>query len=207
MEGDANHDGKLSKDEVPPQFAERGFERADTNKDGFVDRAELVVFFQSQPRGPGGEGRGGRGGGGQPMSLEGGMKQMDRGLKGLKKSAFSAESRASDLELIQSLQGGIVAAKGHSGDVPMSKNAKAKFGEDKAAFQMAFRRQLIAALNESIALENAVLDGKANEAKASLAKLEKIGSDGHDLFKEEEEERGERGGGNRERRPTGGGQG
>jgi uncharacterized coiled-coil protein SlyX len=205
MAADANHDGKLSRDEAPPQFAERGFERADTNQDGFVDRAELVVFVQSQPRGPGGEGRAGRGG--QPQNLEGSMKQVERSVKGLQKSSFTAESRASDLDLVQSLQAGLVASKGRAGDVSMSKQAKAKFGEDTAAFQLAFRRDFIRALNEAIALENAVLDGKSAEAKAIVAKFEKIQEAGHSLFQEEEAEGAERGtGGNRERRrPAGAG--
>ncbi len=55
MTYDKNGDGKLSKDELPERLKPL-MDRADTNKDGFLDRAELTVVAQRQGRrnpGPG----------------------------------------------------------------------------------------------------------------------------------------------------------
>jgi Ca2+-binding EF-hand superfamily protein len=63
MAFDKDGDGKLSKDELPERM--RGLlERADANKDGFVDKDELTKHAQQAGRGRGparrgdGEGRG-----------------------------------------------------------------------------------------------------------------------------------------------------
>ena len=49
-ENDANHDGQLSKAEMPERMREM-FERADLNQDGFVTRDELTKAFESmRPR-------------------------------------------------------------------------------------------------------------------------------------------------------------
>ena len=45
-ENDANHDGKLSKAEMPERMREM-FERADLNQDGFVTRDEITKAFES----------------------------------------------------------------------------------------------------------------------------------------------------------------
>jgi EF hand len=64
-------DGKLTKDEVTDERLHRLFDRADTNKDGVVTKAELMALAaemdkedgQDGPRGgPGGRGPGGPGG-------------------------------------------------------------------------------------------------------------------------------------------------
>ncbi len=63
MTYDKNSDGKLSKDELPDRLKPL-MDRADANKDGFLDRAEVTGYAQQRERrGPGGaEGRGGEGG-------------------------------------------------------------------------------------------------------------------------------------------------
>ena len=50
---DSNHDGKLSRDEMP-EFLRDRFDVIDQNKDGFVSREEDRAFFRQ--RGPGGPG-------------------------------------------------------------------------------------------------------------------------------------------------------
>src|SRR5262249_6426823 len=67
MEFDKNADGKLAKDELPVRMQVL-MDRADANKDGFVDRAELTEYAKKQiERGPApgqGDGPPRRGGGG-----------------------------------------------------------------------------------------------------------------------------------------------
>jgi len=204
MQQDANGDGKLAKDEVQGPFAERAFDRADTNKDGFIDRAELEAFAKSGGmRGQGGQrGQGGPGGAapGGPVNVEGAMKQMNGAYKALNASAFDAASKASDLEAVQRLQMAIVGAKGGAGSLRMSDAAKAKFGDDKAAFETAYRRAMLESAKIAMELEMAILDGKSGEAKALVAKLHQTEESGHDLFKMDE-------GGGQGERPAGGREG
>ena len=70
MSFDANHDGKLAKEEVTDERLQRLFERADADKDGVVTKEELTTLAgqiqaerqQNGAGGPGGGGPGGRGG-------------------------------------------------------------------------------------------------------------------------------------------------
>ena len=56
MSQDANGDGKLSRDELPEAQAARMFDRGDTNKDGFLEIAEIeVIAKQGAMRAPVGE--------------------------------------------------------------------------------------------------------------------------------------------------------
>lgn len=59
---DKNNDGKVTKDEMPEQMRQRILERADTNKDGAIDKQEAEKMAE-QIRARGGGGRGGQGGG------------------------------------------------------------------------------------------------------------------------------------------------
>ena len=58
MSNDKDGDGKISKDEAPT-FLQNFFDNVDTNKDGFLDKAELDAM-----RSRGGRGGGAGGGGG-----------------------------------------------------------------------------------------------------------------------------------------------
>ena len=66
LQFDKDGDGKVSKEEAPPQMQER-FDMMDTNGDGFIDRADMDALRQrfQQGGGPGGPG-GGPGGPGGP---------------------------------------------------------------------------------------------------------------------------------------------
>ncbi|MFO0875426.1 MAG: EF-hand domain-containing protein [Phycisphaerales bacterium] len=188
MESDTNKDGKLSKEEMSGPLGERIFERADTNHDGFIDREELVVFAKVEVESRAAGREGGRGGarGGQPATFEGGMKQAGRAFNALKKSAFDRASRTGDLEAVQGLQSGLLAAKGQVSTVPMSEKAKAKFGSDKAAYETDFRRQLLKALGDAMALEVALLDDKSDAARAAFGRVVQAQDAGHLLFQEAE---------------------
>ncbi len=188
MQSDKDGDGKLSAEELPPQFAEI-FPAIDTNKDGFLDQNEILLLAKSQGEGRGGA-RGARGGaGGAPQNFEGAMKQVNRGFKGLKGSAFDATTKAKDLEQVQNIQAGLVAAKGMCSTVRMAPQAKAKYGDDNTKYQLDMRTQLIASLTTAIALESAVLAGDAAAAKSAFAKLDHQEDEGHESFKAEEDEK------------------
>ena len=187
MQSDKNGDGKLSAEELPPQFAEI-FPVIDTNKDGLLDQTEILVLAKSQGEARGGP-RGGRGGaGGAPQNFEGAMKQVNRGFKGLKGSQFDATTKAKDLEQVQNIQAGLVAAKGMASSVRMAPQAKAKYGDDNGKYVMDMRTQLLAALTISVALESAVLAGDSAAAKAAVAKLEVSEDKGHEEFQPDEDE-------------------
>ncbi len=187
MQSDKDGDGKLSAEELPPQFVEI-FPAIDTNKDGFLDQTEILVLAKSQGEGRGGP-RGGRGGaGGAPQNFEGAMKQVNRGFKGLKGSQFDATTKAKDLEQVQNIQAGLVAAKGMASSVRMAPQAKAKYGDDNGKYVMDMRTQLLAALTISVALESAVLAGDSAAAKAAVAKLEVSEDKGHEEFQPDEDE-------------------
>lgn len=199
MQMDANKDGKISKDEMPAQQVERMFDRADTNKDGFLDKAELEAFAKAgQARGQGGQ-PGGPGGGpggaqrGGAVNLEGAMKQINGAYKALKASAMDATSKSADLDAVQRMQMGIIGAKAGVATLKMSDAARAKFGEDKAGFEAAFRRKMLDSAKLSIELELAILDGKSAEAKAIVGKIHDAEESGHDVFKSDEREGGEAG--------------
>ena len=62
---DKNGDGKLAKDELPERM-QILMDRADANKDGFVDKAELTTFAEQAARRNPGDATPGPGGGGAP---------------------------------------------------------------------------------------------------------------------------------------------
>ncbi len=195
MNMDQNGDGKLSRDEMPPMLVERIFERADTNKDGFVERTELEVIAREGGAlrgmggqgGQGGQGGAGRGGaaGGAP-NMEASMKQANGAFRALRASALDASTQKADLEAVQRLQMGLVASKGAASAVPMSDAAKAKFGDDKAAYEREFRKAMITSIMTAFEIENAILSGNTAAAKAALEKLHESEESGHQLFQKDE---------------------
>ena len=192
MNMDQNGDGKLSRDEMPPMLVERIFERADTNKDGFVERTELEVIAKEGGAlrgmgGQGGQGGQGRGGaaGGAP-NMEASMKQANGAFRALRASALDASTQKADLEAVQRLQMGLVASKGAAAVVPMSDAAKAKFGDDKAAYEREFRKAMITSIMTAFEIENAILSGNTAAAKAALEKLHESEESGHQLFQKDE---------------------
>ena len=62
MQRDANGDGKLSIEEIPPPMQER-FEQMDANGDGFLDQQEISALGGRRGGPRGGPGSGGPGGG------------------------------------------------------------------------------------------------------------------------------------------------
>lgn len=185
MQADANGDGKLSREELPPQFGEI-FPVIDTNKDGFLEESEILVLASTQGGGGGGGVRSGSGG--APQNFEGAMKQVNRGFKGLEKSTFDATTKTKDLQQIQNVQAGLVAAKGMVSTVRMAPQAKAKYADDIAKYLLDMRMQLLVTLSISLELESAVLAGDSAAAKAAVEKLEASQEKGHEEFQPDEDE-------------------
>ncbi|MCB9844700.1 MAG: hypothetical protein H6811_01760 [Phycisphaeraceae bacterium] len=180
MENDANGDGKLSRDEVPERFG-AFFERVDGNSDGFLDREELETFAASRPgRGPGGPGGDAPEGG--PVDMHQSMERAGRALRGLQRSRFDAQSRGSDLEQVQAIEGALVAAKSVVDSAPMSPTAKEAFGDDREEFTTEFRLALIRAIQASLELEMMVLQNDQEGARDAFTALREAQEDGHDLF-------------------------
>ena len=98
-------------------------------------------------------------------------------------------------EAVQRLQMGLVGSKGTIASVPVSDAAKAKYGEDKAAYEKAFRKSLLASIMVSFEIEQAILDGDSAAAKAGLTKLHDTEESGHSLFQEGDEANNEKEGG------------
>jgi soluble cytochrome b562 len=184
MERDANADGKLSADELPGQFGAQLLATADSDGDGALVREEILVWARERP------GRGGFGGvgpAGAPESVHECMEQAGRAARGLRGAEFGADTRERDLATVQGIQQALVLAKSMIDQIEMSPNAKAKFGTDEEAYKIAFRKQIVAALGESLSLESAILDGNAEAAKASAGQLIEARNAGHDIFQDEDE--------------------
>ncbi len=203
MERDANGDGKLQRDELPGRFADRLFDAGDTNGDDVLDENELRALAESGNLGRGG--RGGRGGAGQggrggdggqggdaQVSFGQSMRMAGRGLRGLTGSELTAETMERDMQAVQSLQMGLVQAKGRLDAVRMSDKAKAKYGDDTKRFTRDFRISLVKALGETLAVETALAEGNGEKARVHLMRLQELQDANHDLFQTEGEDRGRR---------------
>ena len=202
MPNDRNGDGKLARDEVQGNFADRLFEQGDADKDGFLTKDELKAMAgrlgggrgPGGAGGPGGGGQGGPGGAGGEISFRGYMMQTGRAVRGLQRSAFDAASRESDLQGISAVEAGLVGAKLRLPTAPMAPQAQAKFANDENAIRMEMRKTLLKAIGDAIDLENAVIEGDSAKAQACLAKLNEMQDFGHGEFHPPEREGGERGG-------------
>lgn len=186
MENDANGDGKLARDEVTGRFADQMFETGDADKDGFLTREELAAYFESRPRF--GQPQPAGGPGGPAGTVDTHMRQAGQAMRALRRSPFSAESREDDLTRIGVIQASLVGAKSVIDPEHMAPQAKAKFGEDKAAYVNAMRREVIRAIRAALELEELIITGDSAGSRAALEKLIAVQREGHEQFQEPEEE-------------------
>ena len=219
MSQDANGDGKLARDEVPGPFADRIFERADTNGDGFVDRGELEIFAKSMParqggmRGegaPGGAGPGAPGGGGPasggPASggpASGGPgsvapnapANLEAAMKQVNRAYRQLRASGFDAASRERDLGSVQALQ--SGLLackampapPVTDAWKAKNGDDEAAYRVALRKAFVKTALVAMELEMAILEGDAARAKTLVEKIRDTQESGHALFQQEGDEK------------------
>lgn len=144
------------------------------------------------------------------MSFHDHMENAGRSFRGLGRAMRGAgAAEAADPAMLwrslDMLQFSLAGAKSRIEEVEMSDAAKAKFGEDRKAYQRALRVDLHAVIKEALALEEALIKGDAAAAGESARKLGDLQRDAHALFQPQDED-GEQP--ERPRRPGGrGGQG
>ena len=115
-----------------------------------------------QPGGPGGEGR--------APSVEGAMKRIERTMEALKLNIGDASKKEENLQAIWQIEASVVNAK--RGKLEHVKGDPAKAQAEFRRFQMEFMRKVLD-------MEQAVMDGKSEDAKAAFAKLNEIRDAGH----------------------------
>jgi hypothetical protein len=189
MENDANGDGKLSRGELPDRLADRMFEAADIDADGYLTEEELEKFFEGRSdrrsraeRGQQSQGRSV----GSAASFSMQMRTLGRSMRSLSRSDLAGSE--ADFEAVAAIQSALIDARRRLDTVKPSSAAKEKFGDDKAAFQRALRMQLLDAMMESVKLEVAIAEGDAAGAKDILRRIVGIRDAGHALFQSDEED-------------------
>ncbi len=129
---------------------------------------------------PGGEGRRGPGGEARQASVEGGMKSMGRPLRQLRSQITDGAKKEENLQLINDMQRGAVAAKGAKLSEKLLKNAK----DDAAKAEMSknFRKRMLALTKSLLEVESLLMDDKFDDAKAELEKAIKMRDEGHEAL-------------------------
>ncbi len=119
-----------------------------------------------RPRGPGGPG--GQGGE-RRMSIEGAMKIVNRNTKLLKAQIGDASKRDENLGFVNEMERGCVTAKG----LPLPKDVLEHASDDagKAKMRAEYRTQMLVMLKKLIQLDEAIGEGKLDQAKATLEEL------------------------------------
>jgi hypothetical protein len=226
MASDANKDGKLTLDEMDPQYGKTIMDRADANGDGFLTRDELIAMakariegrpLRGQPPRLGADDDGdrdrdhdanddSRSGARMGGSYHEAMEHAGRGLRGLRRSPMNASSLAKDLEAVQMMQMGLLMAKSRVDSVEMSENAEKIYGDDANAQHADMRLALIKVIIKTLQLEYALADGEGAKAKEIYAQIREMRSKAHDTFEPEDDDH-EHGDDDRNQRGKRGGRG
>ncbi|MBX3381378.1 MAG: hypothetical protein KF805_14885 [Phycisphaeraceae bacterium] len=139
-------------------------------------RAEQPAQEGQRPRQPGGPE--GRPQGERRISVEGAMKIMGRSLEKLEPQIGDASKRDENLTLINEMQRGCVIAKGLA--VPNDVLARAADDAAREKMKADYRADLLSVLKKLISLEEAVAEGKTEEAKSLLQQAVRAGNLGHE---------------------------
>ncbi len=191
LQRDANEDGKLSRDELPGQFAQRIFAEFDADGDDLLSKDELMAFARAaaerrlaQPGGRGGQAA--QGGARPPMDFHRAMETAGRGLRGLTRARFDGTGTQRELMAVQMVQLGIVSAKMGLANAPKTEAAKAKYPNDED-YRRAMRTRMLEILDLSIDLERAIMEGDGDRARDLVEQIERVEHDAHDLFQPEDD--------------------
>ncbi len=200
MQADANDDGKVTRDEMGEGRATRIFDAADTDGDDALTRSEIEAFvkerFADRPgadRNPVAPGAAAPGGNRPAVTapsgqmFHDGMETAGRAMRRLSRSDFAEETRMGDLALVQTVQRGLMDSKIAYLHAEVSREAQAKYAGDPDRLHMDLRMQLARALQATIEIEMAILEGDAKAAAALLKKLNDIQGKGHDSFEPHED--------------------
>lgn len=139
-------------------------------------RTEQPAQEGQRPRQPGGPE--GRPQGERRISVEGAMKIMGRNLERLEPQIGDASKKDENLTLINEMERGCVIAKGLS--VPNDVLAKAADDAAREKMKADYRADLLSVLKKLISLEEAVSQGKTEEAKSLLQQAIRAGDLGHE---------------------------
>lgn len=130
-------------------------------------------------RGGGGQWGGGVRAGG-PANVEASMKEMARALRTLRQQVGDAAKKDDNLRLIGVMQEACVACK--NAPVPPKVLKEAKDDAAKAKVAETYRRNLLGVLRTLADTEEAILDGKADQAKAHVDELLDKRKKGHEAM-------------------------
>lgn len=126
-------------------------------------------------RGPGGGGPGGPGG--RQASVEAGMKGMNRAARTLNSQISDASKKDENIRLINEMQRGCATAKGLP--LPEEFLKDAKDDAAKAKLIAEYRADMIKMMRTMIDVEEAIIAGKIDQAKAGLDTIEKTRQASH----------------------------
>lgn len=111
-------------------------------------------------------------------SLEANMKSMNRAFKAIGRQIDDASKDAETLALVDTLQAATAAAKGQT-----PHNVETMEGEAKAKALAEYRQMMLQSLKDTIELEEALLAGNREAAKAAHAKIDKLMREGHRAYR------------------------
>lgn len=114
---------------------------------------------------------------GQPVSLDGSMKGINRAFKGLSGIITDPSKKDDALKMIADMQRNCAAAKTTA--VPGEYLKSAADDAAKAKIQAEFHSDLRKMMHMLVDMEDAVVAGKTDEAKTILAKVEAIRDHSH----------------------------
>jgi hypothetical protein len=128
-------------------------------------------------RGPGARGRGR--GGNVPANLGAAMRDMGQTLRKINNEYADAAQKEATLTDISTMERDIAIAKS---TIPEKVNAMTGDAKTKAVAD--FHNDMLKLLIKFTDLEQAVLDGKTDDAKSALADIQKIETEGHKEFRD-----------------------